>query len=101
MLRGGAEGGKGPVKVEHSEWGGVCKPWGRIRPCWALPVAVVLRIHSTMALAVSSECPFDQVMPCVRCLDFYPKCWPWQGQLYCKNMCFTISCYSYQAVNIR
>lgn len=43
MLRGGAEGGKGPVKVKHSERGGVCKSWGRVRPRWALPVAVVLR----------------------------------------------------------
>lgn len=43
MLRGGAEGGKGPVKVKHSERGGLCKPWGRVRPRWALPAAVVLR----------------------------------------------------------
>ena len=41
MLRGGAEGGKGPEKVEHGEW--VCKPRGGVRPCQPLPVAVVLR----------------------------------------------------------
>ena len=65
MLRGAAESGlfQG-LERGRCSWSivseGVCKQWGGVRPCWALPVAVIPRWnaqHGQVALAVSSERP--------------------------------------------
>lgn len=106
MLRGGAEFGlfRG---LERGQCGwsigseGVCKQWGRVRPCWALPVAVILRRNTQHGRTGCFQRASTWAVPCISYLDSCPRDRPWQGPLYCKSMCFTISYYSSQAVNIR
>lgn len=106
MLRGGAEFDLFQG-LERGQCGwsigseGVCKQWGRLRPCWALPVAVILRRNTQHGRTGRFQRASTWAVPCVSYLDSCPRDRPWQGPLYCKSMCFTISCYSSQAVNIR